>query len=65
MHKDDVDMLNYIAKRLKIGHVNIWDHFARFSVTSQKELLVIFQIFEKYPLNTSKYLKFLALKEAY
>ena len=41
MHKDDAAMLNYIANRLKVGHVNIWSHFARFSVTSQKDLRVI------------------------
>lgn len=65
MHKDEVNMLNYIAQRLKIGNVNIWGNFAGFSVTSQKELLVILQIFDNYPLNTSKHLNYLAFKEAY
>ena len=39
MHKDNYDMLNYIAKRLKIGNVNKWNHFASLCVSRQKELI--------------------------
>lgn len=53
MHKDNVGMLNNIAKRLTVGKVNEWDNFAAF-VVSRKEDLVIKEIFEEYTLNTTK-----------
>jgi hypothetical protein len=64
MHKDDTPMLNIVCKRLKIGKVIERDHFTTYSVTSE-DILKIIEIFDKYPLNTSKYLNYLAFKEGY
>lgn len=56
-------MLEAIASRLKVGHVNIGNHFASYSVTSQQDLVKIFSIFDRqgFPLNTSKHLNYLML----
>jgi len=65
MHKDDGPMLKYIANRLGVGHVYVREHFANFSVKNQKDLLTIINIFDKYPLNTSKNLNYLLWKKGY
>lgn len=65
MHKDDAPVLEAIAFRLKVGYVNIGEHFASYSVTSKQDLIKIFSIFDKFPLNTSKNLNYLMLKKGY
>lgn len=65
MHKDDTDMLKYIAERLGVGRVYIGDHFTSYVVSSQKDLLKIISIFDKYPLNTTKNLNFISFKKGY
>ena len=58
-------MLKYIANKLGIGNVYVREHFANFSVNSKKDLLTIINIFDKYPLNTSKNLNYLLWKKGY
>lgn len=65
MHKDDSDMLQYIAHRLEIGRVYIGNRFTSYVVSNQKDLLKIINIFEKYPLNTTKNLNYLSFKKGY
>jgi hypothetical protein len=65
MHKDNWPMLKYIANRLGVGRVYVREHFANFTVVSQKDLLTIINIFDKYPLNTSKNLNYLLWKKGY
>jgi F0F1-type ATP synthase membrane subunit c/vacuolar-type H+-ATPase subunit K len=50
---------------LGIGNVSVREHFANFSVTSQKDLLTVIQIFDNYPLNTSKNLNYLLWKKGF
>lgn len=57
-------MLNTVCKRLKIGKVFKRDHFTTYYVRSE-DIAKIIEIFDKYPLNTSKYLNYLAFKEGY
>jgi hypothetical protein len=64
MHKDDSHMLNYVCSRLKVGKVIERAHFTTYSVTSA-DIFKIIEIFDKYPLNTSKHLNYLALKEGF
>jgi hypothetical protein len=52
-------MLNYICNRLKVGKVIERDHFATYYVRSA-DVLKIIDIFDNYPLNTSKHLNYLA-----
>lgn len=49
-------MLYFIKKTLGIGKVTIYESSAIFSITSQKEIKSILELFTKYPLNTTKYL---------
>jgi hypothetical protein len=65
MHKDDASMLKYVCKRLKIGHVYVYDQFASFYVSSKEDLQKIYGIFDKSPLNTSKHLNYLDFKKAF
>ena len=58
-------MLKYIAERLGIGRVSIGDHFVKYAVSSKKDLLKIINIFDKYPLNTTKNLNFISFKKGY
>ena len=59
MHIDNKNMLEFIAKKLKVGKVFIAGRFVYFSVYKQSELKIIFNIFDKYPLNTSKNLNYI------
>lgn len=58
-------MLKYVCKRLKIGHVYVYDQFASFYVSSKEDLQKICGIFDKSPLNTSKHLNYLDFKKAF
>jgi hypothetical protein len=64
LHKDDAPLLNYIKNRLNLGKVYVYDHFGSFIISKTNELLQLIKIFEGHPLNTTKYLNFLAFKEA-
>lgn len=39
LHKDDTNMLNYTARRLKIGNVHVGNKFTSYTVQSQSDLL--------------------------
>jgi len=65
LHLDDKHVLDYIQKRLNIGHVRYYDKTSKFSVYSKTELNEIINIFSKYPLNTSKRLNFEDWKKAF
>ena len=58
-------MLEYVAQRLKIGKIYLDDHFVYFNVSKQSEVKIIINIFDQYPLNTSKNLNFLMWKQGY
>ena len=64
LHKDDAPTLEIIQRKLKLGKVVIYNHFASYSIIG-KELPFLFAIFDKKPLNTTKHLNYLAFKEAY
>lgn len=63
LHKDDTNMLNYIARRLKVGSVHVGNRFTSYVVKSQSDLLKSIKIFDKIRLNTSKNLNFLMFKK--
>lgn len=65
MHKDDTNMLKYIAQRLGVGRVYEGDHFSSYIVSSRTDLIKIFNIFDNNPLNTTKYLNYILFKEGY
>lgn len=65
LHKDDEKVLRYIRDRLDIGNVRIWRDECIFNVTDQKGIALLISIFDKYNLNTTKYLDYLDFKQAY
>lgn len=58
-------MLEAIAFRLKVGYVNTGDHYTCYTVSSKQDLVKIFSIFDRFPLNTSNNLNYLLLKKGY
>lgn len=64
LHKDDAPMLRYIAQRLNVGLVYVYDYFVSYIVTG-KNLLKIVSIIDKSRLNTSKHLNYLVFRLAY
>lgn len=65
LHKDDEKVLRDIKDRLGIGGVRIYKDECIFSVTDQKGIALLIDIFDKYNLNTSKYLDYLDFKKAF
>ena len=55
MHIDNLPLLKMIANRLKICKVRTWGKYAYFTVKSLDEIKVIIDIFDRFPLNTSKH----------
>lgn len=65
MHRDDTGMLKYIADRLGVGRVYQGNRFSSYVVSSRIDLIKIINIFDNYPLNTTKNLNYLIFKKGY
>ena len=65
LHKDDEKVLRIIKDRLRIGGVRIYKDECIFTITKQKEIAILISIFDKFNLNTSKYLDYLDFKRAF
>jgi hypothetical protein len=65
LHKDDEEVLRYISAKLGVGGVRLYKNECIFSVTDKKGILLLISIFDKYNLNTSKYLDYLDFKQAF
>lgn len=67
LHIDDLKLLDYIKKALKIGNVyaNNNRNSCSFVVASEKELRELIKIFDGFQLNGMKILDFLDFKEAF
>jgi len=65
LHKDDEKVLRFIKDRLRIGGVRLYKDECIFTITNQKEIAILISIFDKFNLNTSKYLDYLDFKEAF
>jgi len=57
--------LEYIRQNLQIGKVTTRGKAAYFTITNQKEIKTLIEIFSSNPLNTAKQLNFLDFKEAF
>jgi hypothetical protein len=67
-HEYNIRILNFIKSQLGIGNINkeIKTKMVNYRIRDRKKLAeVIFPIFNKYPLLTSKYFNYLKFKEAY
>ena len=66
LHIDDKDTLNIIKKILSIGNdIAVYGNSCKFTVTHPKDIYKLIEIFDKYNLNTTKYLDYLDFKEAF
>ena len=67
-HEYNIKLLNFIKSQLSIGNINkeVKTKMVIYRIRERKKLAeVIFPIFNKYPLLTSKYFNYLKFKEAY
>ena len=65
LHKDDLEMLEFIQKTLGMGRIFTYRSQSYFNVTKQEDVARIIDIFSNYPLNTHKHLNFLDFKKAF
>ena len=63
LHKDDLPVLLFIKEKLGIGKIDTSLNMASFRVGKLNELLFLLEIFEKFPLNSTKYLNYLDFKK--
>lgn len=66
LHIDDIDALNLIKSKLNIGNdIAVYGNSCKFTVTHPKDIYILIGIFDKYNLNTIKYLDYLDFKKAF
>jgi hypothetical protein len=65
LHKDDEGVLRYINNKLAIGNVRLYKNECIFNVTDREGIKLLISIFDKYNLNTTKYLDYLDFKKAF
>jgi hypothetical protein len=65
LHKDDENVLRYIKDKLGTGSVRIYNDESIFNITDQKGIALLIYIFDKYYLNTTKYLDYLDFKNGF
>jgi len=65
LHQDDIDVLYTIQKSLGIGTVRKSNNECKFTVNDIKGIQKLIAIFDKYSLNTTKYLDYIDFKEAF
>lgn len=65
LHKDDLRVLEYIQGKLKIGNIRLTGDKCVFTVTNMEGTSVLISIFDKYNLNSTKYLDYVDYKTAF
>lgn len=65
LHKDDIDALIRIQTNLNFGKVSLDKDECKFVVTKQEEIKKLIFIFDRYNLNTTKYLDYIDFKKAF
>lgn len=65
LHKDDLPALQVIQEKLGIGKIDTYGKMSSFRVNKHKDLLILLDIFTKFPLNSTKYLNYLDFKLAF
>jgi len=65
LHKDDLSTLEYIKRILKIGNVRLNKEKCTYTVSNKEGIYKLISIFDKYNLNTTKYLDYLNFKKAF
>jgi len=67
LHIDDIEVLKYIQEKLGIGKISInrEQDECKLAVSSMSDIRKLIAHFDKYKLNTTKYLDYVAFKEAH
>nr|YP_009744358.1 hypothetical protein [Xylaria hypoxylon]QIE13214.1 hypothetical protein [Xylaria hypoxylon] len=66
LHIDDLNTLKYIKSKLNIGNeIAVYGNSCKFTVVHRKGINILISIFDKYNLNTTKYLDYLDFKKAF
>lgn len=65
LHPDDVNTLIHIKETLGFGDVKVNGRLAVLRVNKQEDIKLIIEIFNEFPLNTTKHLNFLCFKKAW
>jgi len=66
LHKDDLNTLKYIKSKLNLGNeVAVYGNSCKFTIIHRKDINKLISIFDKYNLNTTKYLDYLDFKKAF
>lgn len=65
LHKDDLGVLEYIRNNLGIGNIRLYKDKCIYVVTNIEGTYQLISIFDKYNLNTTKYLDYCKYKEAF
>ena len=65
LHIDDLTVLNYIKSMLGVGNIRISKNKCIFTITDVEGTSLLIAIFDKYNLNSTKYLDYLNYKEGF
>lgn len=65
LHKDDLGVLEYIRNNLGIGNIRLYKDKCIYVVTNIEGTHQLISIFDKYNLNSTKYLDYCKYKEAF
>ena len=66
LHLDDINTLKYIKSKLNIGNnISEYGNSCKFTVIHKKDIEKLISIFDRYNLNTTKYLDYLDFKKAF
>lgn len=66
LHKDDIKVLEFIKSTLNCGRIDTSRNTFVYVISQLNEIeTILIPLFQQFPLNTTKYLDFLAFKKAY
>jgi hypothetical protein len=65
LHKDDLNVLEFIRNNLGIGNIRLYKNKCVYTVSNIEGTYLLISIFDKYNLNSTKYLDYLKYKEAF
>ena len=65
LHKDDLNVLEFIRNNIGIGNIRLYKNKCVYTVSNIEGTYLLISIFDKYNLNSTKYLDYLMYKEAF
>jgi hypothetical protein len=65
LHIDDLHTLEFIKNKLELGNIRIYKDKCIFTVSDKQGVYKLISIFDKFNLNTTKYLDYLSFKNAF